>query len=119
MKSQWSYCYYISAFLSLAQVGVRGQASASPVVASESVRIQSSVLQESRTLTISKPKGYEGTTDRYPVLYLLDGEVHFPYAAGMVNFLAESDRIPEMIVVGVSSQDRAKRTRDLTPTHTV
>jgi len=85
------------------------------VVVGEHVQIQSSILQESRTLTISKPEGYEGTTDRYPVVYILDGDVHFRYAAGMVNFLSESDRIPKMIVVGISSQDRTKRTRDLTP----
>jgi predicted alpha/beta superfamily hydrolase len=64
---------------------------------------------------ISKPAGYDGSADRYPVLYLLDGETHFQYTSAMVNFLADDDRMPEMLVVGIDSEDTKHRTHDLTP----
>jgi predicted alpha/beta superfamily hydrolase len=68
---------------------------------------------------VSKPAGYDGGTERYPVLFLLDAEAHFPYASGMVNFLGASDRMPKMLVVGIASGDIAQRTRDLTTPSTV
>jgi uncharacterized protein len=96
-------------------VGARAQSQGSPVVIGETVTIQSSILKESRSLLISKPAGYENGTDRYPVLYLLDGETHFHYTSGIVSFLAGNDRIPKMLLVGIVSGGSARRTRDLTP----
>lgn len=98
--------------------GAWAQSPAAPVVIGESVSIPSSVLKEPRSLLIAKPAGYESGTERYPVLYLLDGEEHFSYTSGMVSFLAGNDRIPKMLVVGISSEDFAHRTRDLTPPST-
>jgi len=82
--------------------------------ARQKFQIQSSVLKESRSIFIARPAGYQTETDRYPVLYLLDGETHFEYVAGMAHFLAENDRIPELIVVGIASGASAQRRRDLT-----
>jgi hypothetical protein len=45
-------------------------------------------------------------------MYLLDGESNFVHTTGIVQFLSENNRMPGMIVVGVSSTDR---TRDFTP----
>lgn len=89
-----------------------------PVVIGATVQFQSKTLHESRTLLISKPAGYDSGTDRYPVLYLLDGERHFPYTATIADFLGENDRIPKMLVVGIVSGDTQKRTHDLTPPST-
>ena len=86
-----------------------------PVVIGERVHIRSNVLTEDRSIFISKPDGYENGADRYPVLYLLDGETHFRYVSGMVEFLAANDRIPKMLVVAIASGSFAQRTRDLTP----
>ena len=88
---------------------------ASPVSIGETVQLHSNILKESRSLLISKPAGYDDSTDRYSVLYLLDGETHFHYTSGIVNFLAKHDRIPEMIVVGITSGSMEHRTHDLTP----
>jgi hypothetical protein len=90
-----------------------------PTIIGESVEIRSSVLNESRMLFISKPFGYDKANDRYPVLYVLDGELHFQYVAPMVRFLAANDRIPDLIVVGIASGTTAQRTRDLTPLSSV
>jgi len=88
------------------------------VVAGEALNVRSTVLGEDRQLFIAKPAEYDGTSERYPVLYILDAETHFRYASGIVEFLAFADRIPEMIVVGIASGSRERRTRDLTPVST-
>lgn len=94
------------------------QGQGSPLLIGESVQLQSGTLKESRSLLISKPAGYDDTTDRYPVLYLLDGETHFRFTAAIVDFPALNERIPKMLVVGIASGDIRKRTRDLTPPST-
>ena len=93
-----------------AQRNARAQTQAGSVVIGDTVQLQSNTLKESRTLLIAKPAGYDNGTDRYPVLYLLDGETHFRYTAAIVDFLAANDRIPQMIVVGIASGDSRKRT---------
>ncbi len=89
-----------------------------PVVVGETLNFRSAVLAEDRQLFIAKPAEYDGAKGRYPVLYILDAETHFRYASGVVEFLASADRIPEMIVVGIASGSRERRTRDLTPVST-
>lgn len=89
-----------------------------PITIGEAVQLQSNILKEPRSLLISKPSAYDSGTERYPVLYLLDAETHFLYASGIVNFLAEKDRIPAMLVVGIPSGDMARRIHDLTPPST-
>ena len=96
-------------------LAVTAGARAQPVVIGETVEIRSKILNQARTIFVSKPEGYDDGAERYPVLYLLDGETHFPLAAGMVRFLAASDRVPKLLVVGVASGGFAQRTHDLTP----
>jgi predicted alpha/beta superfamily hydrolase len=60
------------------------------------------------------PKDYEKTTERYPVLYITDGDQHFFLAAGMTEFMSSQFIIPECIVVAIFHKDR---NHDLTPTH--
>ena len=93
----------------------RTPGSSEPVVIGEKLAIRSEILNERRPLLIAKPAGYEQDTDRYPVLYLLDGEDHFAHTAGAVGFLADNDRIPPMLVVGIVNTNRS---RDLTPPST-
>jgi predicted alpha/beta superfamily hydrolase len=70
--------------------------------------IHSSVLGEDRTILVHVPKGEPG--ERYPVLYVLDGEDHFGSAVAIVEQL--SGVFPHLIVVGIENTDRQ---RDLTP----
>lgn len=91
------------------------EASAEPepaIALGQSVTLRSELLGEDRPLLVFLPASYRGSTFRYPVLYLLDAEGGFLHTAGIVDFLASTDQIPEMIVVGVVNTDRA---RDLTP----
>ena len=76
------------------------------------VHLRSETLQEDRFLLVYVPESYATSSFRYPVLYLLDGGSDFLHTVGIVEFLAATDRIPELIVVGVENTNRS---RDLTP----
>ena len=83
-----------------------------PIVIGNKRQIESKILNETRPLWISTPSSYDAGEERYPVLYLLDGNAHFHHTTGTVGFLSSNDRIPEMLVVAIPNTDR---TRDLTP----
>jgi len=83
--------------------------------------VWSATLKESRPYLVYTPRSYTDTTlapQRYPVLYLLDGDAHFHSVTGLIQILGTGVNgtyvVPEMIVVAIPNTDR---TRDLTPTH--
>jgi predicted alpha/beta superfamily hydrolase len=98
----------VAAFLA---AGVSARAAAQDVVIGSTERIESRILDETRKLLVYVPPDYRTARTRYPVLYLLDGDVHFHHVSGLVDFLAWSKRGLPMIVVGICTVDR---TRDLT-----
>ncbi len=84
--------------------------------------IWSATLKENRRFEVYTPPSYRDTSylpQRYPVLYLLDGDAHFQSVTGLIQILGTGVNgtyvVPEMIVVAIPNTDR---TRDLTPTHT-
>lgn len=85
-----------------------------PISIGEVAKIHSKILGEERTLLISTPLNYQGTSEPYPVLYMTDGGDHLIHLRGTVNFLARNGLMPEVIIVGITSTNQ--RTRDLTPT---
>ena len=83
--------------------------------------IYSSILNEKRAVWVHVPSTTTSTIfsaqDRYPVIYLLDGDAHFYSVVGLMHQLSQVNGntiCPEMMVVGIPNTDR---TRDLTPTH--
>lgn len=82
-----------------------------PTTISEGDRItlHSAILGEDRVVFVSVPASYDGG-QRYPVLYLTDGQFNFDQARSTVGFLSRNVLIPQMIVVGIVNKDR---TRDL------
>ena len=80
--------------------------------------ISSTYLQEQRKVWVYLPNGFnDKSTQRYPVVYLMDGTAHFYSVVGMIQQFSQVNGntiCPEMIVVGIDNTDR---TRDLTPTH--
>jgi predicted alpha/beta superfamily hydrolase len=74
--------------------------------------IKSAVLNEERIILVRTPVGYERNKEKYPVLYMTDGDAHIGHTSSTIEFLTQNGRIPEMIVVGITNTDR---TRDLTP----
>ena len=76
--------------------------------------VHSDVLKEDRIIWVRTPRAYDHDKVVYPVVYLMDGPGHINEIGSTIDFLAEQNRIPELIVVGIANTDR---TRDLTPTH--
>ncbi len=72
--------------------------------------INSSILDEDRTCSISLPDSYNDTSNvkkKYPILILLDGYTHFKTASGIVHFMsADRNRnlfMPETIIVAIEN----------------
>ncbi|MDX1829041.1 MAG: alpha/beta hydrolase-fold protein [Lutibacter sp.] len=79
----------------------------------------SDILNEDREYWINLPDSYndkESSYKNYPLLIVLDGNVHFKAVSGTVNYMSSglyrNRKIPEMIVVGIKNVDRR---RDYTP----
>jgi hypothetical protein len=84
--------------------------------------VYSTTLKEQRKVWVYTPTmktGEQIPGQRYPVVYLLDGDGHFESVVGMIQQLSQVNGntiVPEMIIVGIPNTNR---TRDLTPTHIV
>jgi predicted alpha/beta superfamily hydrolase len=83
-----------------------------PITIGERLTVASKVLGEERTILVSTPLGYGRGQQRYPVLYLTDGDAHLTHTRGTVDFLARNGLMPQVIIVGIVNTDR---NRDLTP----
>jgi hypothetical protein len=76
--------------------------------------LYSNTLKEYREIYIALPEGYNpSNTIKYPVAYILDGEMLLP-TANIVQSYYSGGYTPEMILIGISNSKN--RTRDLTPT---
>jgi uncharacterized protein len=79
--------------------------------------VQSNVLGENRKIWVHVPDAPPNSKERFPVVYVLDGDGHFSSVVGMIQQLSTingNTMCPKMMVVGIPNTDR---TRDLTPTH--
>lgn len=82
-----------------------------PFSIGEIQQIRSAALNETRTLNIYLPEGYEKDTQpTYPVIYLLDGTANedFIHVAGVVQFLTMIQQMPASIIVGIANVDRKR-----------
>lgn len=83
----------------------------------QSYTLQSATLGEAREINVWTPPGYAESTDRYTVLYLIDGGVDqdFPHIAGLGQLGAVSGTYQSLIIVGVRTRTRLA---ELTPATT-
>jgi predicted alpha/beta superfamily hydrolase len=100
-------------------VSVAQQFKSEPIENGIRIKFNSRIMGEERTIWIRVPASYNepsSLTQNYPVVYVLDGKSAFFPVTGIVSFMSEEDhvnyQIPEMIVVGVDTENRF---RDLTP----
>lgn len=82
--------------------------------------ITSNVVSDSFYILISVPDGYYTSDKKYPVFYVLDGDIAFGMAASIARYLQIGENIPELIIVGIGygSIDKSagdKRRRDYRP----
>ncbi|HLG38435.1 MAG TPA: alpha/beta hydrolase-fold protein [Chitinophagaceae bacterium] len=78
--------------------------------------IHSKILNEDRYIWVHVPKG--ASSKHYPVIYLLDGDVHFDEVNNILKRLSKEtgkNTSNEMIVVGIGNI--RERYRDYSPTH--
>lgn len=74
--------------------------------------LYSDILNESREIYIHLPESFDESSKRkYPVIYVLDGEVILKAAATVYDFYW-GGYMPEMVIIGISNNKN--RTRDLT-----
>ena len=94
----------------------QGKAEQEKIVIGKTDSVQSKILGEQRKIWVHVPDRPDNSKDRYPVVYVLDGDGHFSSLVGMIQQLSSggNNNCPKMIVVAVHNTDR---TRDLTPTH--
>jgi predicted alpha/beta superfamily hydrolase len=111
--------YFISILIVLIGKAVVIGQSASLFELEKTEAIFSNILQEDRGYWLSLPPSYykpEWKHKEYPILLVLDGDIHFEAVSAMVHYLSgdktRSWKIPEMIVIGIKNVDRR---RDYTP----
>lgn len=69
--------------------------------------IPSAILKAERTIWVHLPEGYKADgSERYPVIYVLDGKEQFQALVAVVEHLSAENLAPKMIVVGVLQDDR-------------
>jgi len=77
--------------------------------------IVSAILNQKRFIQVVLPSNYKpGSTDKYDVIYVTDGDDNTKTVADIQQFIAREGFMPQVIIVGVLNIDRNK---DLTPTH--
>jgi hypothetical protein len=80
-------------------------------------RLHSSQVGQDYTVYVGLPRSHASSDARYPVLYLLDADVHFTFVHALVTRLADEGRLPEVLLVGVGyGGEGDQRLRDFTPT---
>lgn len=105
----------LSLFILLLSADISHAQEKQKLISAEKVSINSSILNEERVLSIYLPDNYEQTSQKLPVLYVLDGRAHFQHAISATTFLSRRGIIPQMIVVSIHNIDR---NRDFSPVHT-
>lgn len=80
----------------------------------QATKIESTILGETRLISIYLPDNYKQSEVKYPVLYLLDGGTHFQHASSAADYLSGRGITPNIIVVAVHNIDR---NRDFSPVH--
>lgn len=69
--------------------------------------IPSAILKAERTIWVHLPEGYKADgTERYPVIYVLDGKDQFQALVAVIEHLSGENLMPKMIVVGILQDDR-------------
>jgi predicted alpha/beta superfamily hydrolase len=74
-----------------------------------SEKIDSIKIGESREFWISLPDQYNESGEKYPVLYMMDGDFNFNSGViGGLRHAAQMGEMPEFIIVGIKNTDRSK-----------
>ncbi len=103
-------CFYSCLFVFLFSYCLSAQSD--NIIIGNNITLKSKILNEERTIQVYLPDSYNTSKAKYPVVYLMDGEGHFTYTSGVLQFFARNGMAPEMILVGIPN---TFRNRDFTP----
>jgi uncharacterized protein len=102
------FCYFTILLFSFS---VKAQEN-NPFTTGFEKNLSSKILGEQRKAWIHIPTSNGGTgntgKERYPVIYLLDGDANFNDVVTMTEFMSNADLCPPMIVVGILHPSRMK-----------
>jgi uncharacterized protein len=90
---------------------VMGQNKGDDITIGKYDKLYSKIINEERTVMVSFPSGYESSKEKYPVLYLLDGDVS-SVAESYYWLNSFGNLFPKMIVVAINNTNR---NRDVLP----
>jgi enterochelin esterase-like enzyme len=100
--------FILVAALTLGRSSTEAQTPALPIP----VRVETLVsakVGEPREFWVSLPDRYNASTDRYPVLYMMDGDMNFNSGViGGVRQAAWLGEMPDFIIVGIKNTNRSK-----------
>ncbi|GGD61232.1 hypothetical protein GCM10011514_26560 [Emticicia aquatilis] len=74
--------------------------------------IDSQVLKEKSKAFVYLPDDYDKNSEKYPVVYVLDGEYYFSLTTDAASLLAQSGIAPNCIIIGITTNNRG---RDFSP----
>jgi len=96
--------------LALAQAAAAQQNPTLPIPI-RAERLVSAKVGETREFWVSVPDGYNESTEKFPVIYMMDGEMNFNSGLiGGLRHAAQLGEMPEFIIVGIRNTDRGKDT---------
>lgn len=83
-------------------------AAAAAPVDSMAVTVPSEIMGKTREVNILLPQGYTSSTERYPVIYLLDGGVSqdWPTYSTSIREAMATGKVRPAILVGIATEDR-------------
>lgn len=98
----------LALLLALLPAPALAQPAGTPIVIGQSYKLPSATMGAARTINVWLPPGYEKGTQRYPVLYLLDGGVDqdFHHISGLAQLGTIVGTTRDVIVVGIETVDR-------------
>lgn len=78
------------------------------------IQIDSTILQQQRNIVVHLPDNYHSSQQRYPTLYLLDGERHLNHAVLATQLYQELNQVPQLIIVAIHNRSQEDaRSHDL------
>jgi predicted alpha/beta superfamily hydrolase len=104
--------FYSLLFICIVSIASFAQDVAPPVP--QRLVVHSNLLNEDRVIWVRMPAAAKVNKESYAVLYMTDGGTNVNEIGSIIDFLADTNFMPPLIVVGIANTDR---NRDLTPTH--
>ncbi|WP_034058789.1 alpha/beta hydrolase-fold protein [Lacinutrix jangbogonensis] len=88
---------------------ISSQTQGDPITIGTNYTINSTILDQDREVQIYLPDSYGTSKEKYPVLYILDGQRFFTNGVSIQKSSQAPLDIPEMIVVGINSSRELRR----------